>query len=163
MDGRAQRVITSYSIHYTKLYDNPPNLERYGILKLAEDNLHVEGIVEKPAPGKAPSTEASIGRYLYTPELFDYLEEGWEKHTGGEYFHTYALGKLMDQGKVVYKETEGERLDTGAPSGYRITSYNVCYTKLLRALRRELPQSGRLQQMHQAFQRHSYTRSYNFV
>ncbi len=98
---------------------NPPNLERYGILKLAEDNLHVEGIVEKPAPGKAPSTEASIGRYLYTPELFDYLEEGWEKHTGGEYFHTYALGKLMDQGKVVYKETEGERLDTGRAARHR--------------------------------------------
>ena len=97
---------------------NPPNLERYGILKLADDNLHVTDIVEKPAPGTEPSAEASIGRYLYTPELFDYLEEGWAKHESGEYYHTYALNKLMAEGKVVYKETEGERLDTGARAGY---------------------------------------------
>jgi UTP--glucose-1-phosphate uridylyltransferase len=97
---------------------NPPHLERYGVLDLAEDNLHVKGMIEKPAPGKEPSKEVSIGRYLYTPEFFKYLEEGWEKHTGGEYYHLYALQKLMDQGKVIYKETEGERLDTGEPSGF---------------------------------------------
>ena len=97
---------------------NPPNLERYGILKLADDKLHVTDIVEKPAPGTEPSAEASIGRYLYTPEIFEYLEEGWAKHKSGEYYHTYALNRLMAEGKVVYKETEGKRLDTGAPEGY---------------------------------------------
>ncbi|MDC7233164.1 MAG: UTP--glucose-1-phosphate uridylyltransferase [Spirochaetales bacterium] len=97
---------------------NPPHLERYGVLDLAEDGLHVKGMTEKPAPGTEPSQEVSIGRYLYTPEFFKYLEEGWEQHTGGEYYHLYALQKLMDQGKVVYKETEGERLDTGEPSGF---------------------------------------------
>lgn len=97
---------------------NPPHLERYGVLDLAEDKLHVKGMIEKPAIGKEPSKEVSIGRYLYTPEFFKYLEEGWEKHTGGEYYHLYALQKLMDQGKVIFKETEGERLDTGEPSGF---------------------------------------------
>ena len=97
---------------------NPPHLERYGVLDLAEDGLHVKGMVEKPAAGTEPSKEVSIGRYLYTPDFFKYLEEGWEKHSGGEYYHLYALQKLMDQGKVVYKETEGERLDTGEPSGF---------------------------------------------
>jgi len=97
---------------------NPPNLERYGVLDLAEDKLHVKGMIEKPPVGEEPSKEVSIGRYLYTPEFFKYLEEGWEKHTGGEYYHLYALQKLMDQGKVIYKETEGERLDTGEPSGF---------------------------------------------
>ena len=97
---------------------NPPNLERYGVLDLAEDKLHVKGMIEKPPVGQEPSKEVSIGRYLYTPEFFKYLEEGWGKHTGGEYYHLYALQKLMDQGKVIYKETEGERLDTGEPSGF---------------------------------------------
>ncbi|MDC7239424.1 MAG: sugar phosphate nucleotidyltransferase [Spirochaetales bacterium] len=97
---------------------NPPHLERYGVLELADDCLHVKGMIEKPPVGTEPSKEVSIGRYLYTPEFFKYLEEGWEKHTGGEYYHLYALQKLMDQGKVVYKETEGERLDTGEPSGF---------------------------------------------
>lgn len=97
---------------------NPPHLERYGVLDLAEDKLHVKGIIEKPPVGTEPSGEVSIGRYLYTPEFFRYLEEGWKKHTAGEYYHIYALQKLMDQGKVVFRETEGERLDTGDPAGF---------------------------------------------
>ncbi len=97
---------------------NPPHLERYGVLDLAEDGRHVKGIIEKPPAGQAPSKEVSIGRYLYTPEFFHYLQEGWEKHQGGEYYHIYALTKLMEQNKVVFKETEGERLDTGEPAGF---------------------------------------------
>ena len=102
---------------------DPPNLERYGVLALADDGLHVTDIVEKPAPGTEPSREASIGRFLLTPEIFEHLEDGWQKHLTGpkpesEYFHVYALKKLMDAGKVVYHPIEGERLDTGAPAGY---------------------------------------------
>ncbi len=97
---------------------DPPEINRYGVLKIASDNLHVEDIVEKPAPGKEPSREASIGRYLYSYELFKLLEDGWDLHRGGEYYHTYALKQLMMQGKVVYKRTVGERLDTGTPEGY---------------------------------------------
>lgn len=97
---------------------NPPHLERYGVLDLAADGLHVKGMVEKPAPGTEPSREVSIGRYLYTPDFFDYLAEGWARHQGGEYYHLYALQKLMDAGRVVYKPIEGERLDTGEPAGY---------------------------------------------
>ena len=101
---------------------NPPHLERYGILKLDSDKTHVVDIVEKPAPGTEPSQEASIGRYLFTPDIFPFLEEGWEKHcqagNTGEYFHVYALKKLMDQKKVVCAVIKGERLDTGTPAGY---------------------------------------------
>lgn len=101
---------------------NPPHLERYGILKLDADNSHVVDIVEKPAPGTEPSQEASIGRYLFTPDIFPFLEEGWEQHcqagNAGEYFHVYALKKLMEQKKVVCAVIEGERLDTGTPAGY---------------------------------------------
>ncbi|MDA3834072.1 MAG: UTP--glucose-1-phosphate uridylyltransferase [Spirochaetales bacterium] len=97
---------------------NPPNLERYGVLELADDNFHVKGIVEKPAPGTEPSRKATIGRYLYTPEIFKYLQDGWEKHTGGEYYHIYALQQLMNRQKVVYTTVEGTRMDTGTPEGY---------------------------------------------
>lgn len=97
---------------------DPPHLERYGVLALADDNQHVTGIVEKPAPGTEPSREATIGRYLYTPDVFTYLQEGWEKHTDGEYYHIYALQQLMDRGNVVYIPIRGTRLDTGTPEGY---------------------------------------------
>ncbi len=94
------------------------DVSRYGVLDIAADGKHVKAIVEKPARGTEPSREVSIGRYLYTKEFFDYLEEGWAKHEGGEYFHIYALNKLMVAGKVVFKRLSGERLDTGEPEGY---------------------------------------------
>lgn len=105
----------------------PGDVSRYGVLSIAKDGRHVSGIVEKPAPGTEPSHEVSIGRYLYTPEFFALLEEGWLLHLAGaersgrapgEYFHIYALNKLMEAGKVVYCPTEGSRLDTGEPAGY---------------------------------------------
>ena len=96
----------------------PGDVSRYGVVDPEPDGVGVRGFVEKPALGKEPSHEVSIGRYLYTPEFFAYLEEGWAKHTGGEYFHAYALGKLIEAGKMAYKRVEGERLDTGDPAGY---------------------------------------------
>lgn len=120
---------------------NPPGLERYGVLALAEDGLHVTDIVEKPPKGTEPSKEVSIGRYLYTPEIFKYLEEGWNLHTGpGEYFHIYALKKLMDQQKVVHRRITGERLDIGAPEGYlrAIIRYASARPELLPVLQEEL-------------------------
>ncbi|MGM0432583.1 MAG: sugar phosphate nucleotidyltransferase [Spirochaetota bacterium] len=119
---------------------NPPNLERYGILDLADDNLHVNNIVEKPAPGTQPSKEATIGRYLYTPDIFTYLQEGWEQHTGAEYYHIYALQKLMDQHRVVYTQAAGTRLDTGTPEGYlrAILTYAKSDPALLPILQEEL-------------------------
>ena len=96
----------------------PGDVSRYGVVDPAADGVTVRGFVEKPAKGREPSHEVSIGRYLYTPEFFDLLEEGWARHTKGEYFHTYALDRLIAAGKVAYKRTEGERLDTGEPSGY---------------------------------------------
>lgn len=98
---------------------DPPDLNRYAALALAEDGLHVTDIVEKPAPGTEPSREASIGRFLYAPGFLEALAEGWEHHTGaGEYYHVYGLKKQMDEGKVVHCRFSGDRLDTGAPEGY---------------------------------------------
>ncbi len=105
----------------------PGDVSRYGVLDIAADGKHVRAIVEKPAPGKEPSHEVSIGRYLYTPEFFTLLAEGWEAHVAeaarkgaapGEYFHIYALNKLMEKGRVVYCPAGGQRLDTGDPAGF---------------------------------------------
>jgi UTP--glucose-1-phosphate uridylyltransferase len=96
----------------------PADVSRYGVLDIAADGKHVRAIVEKPVRGTEPSHEVSIGRYLYTPEFFTYLQEGWERHEGGEYYHVYALNKLMSEGKVVYQRLTGLRLDTGEPEGY---------------------------------------------
>jgi UTP--glucose-1-phosphate uridylyltransferase len=97
---------------------DPPELQRYATLAIADDGLHVADIVEKAPPGQEPSREASIGRYLYTPEIFPLLEEGWARHSSGEYYHIEALRALARQNRVVFRRIEGERLDTGEPEGF---------------------------------------------
>jgi len=99
---------------------DPPEIHRYGTIAIAEDGLHVTDLVEKAPPGTEPSKEASIGRFLYTPEIFPALEDGWNKHdpSKGEYFHTSAVCALARRGKVVFKRVEGKRLDTGKPDGF---------------------------------------------
>jgi UTP--glucose-1-phosphate uridylyltransferase len=96
----------------------PGDVSRYGVVGPAPDGVSVRSFVEKPARGQEPSHEVSIGRYLYTSEFFDLVEEGWRKHTSGEYFHTYALDALIAAGKVAFARVSGTRLDTGDPSGY---------------------------------------------
>ncbi|UER67402.1 UTP--glucose-1-phosphate uridylyltransferase [Borrelia sp. BU AG58] len=100
------------------IIENPRNINRYGVIELDKDKIHAKDIVEKPEIGKEPSRKASIGRFLYTYEFFKYLEEGFKIHQKGEYHHIYALRKLMCEGKVLWKEMEGERLDTGDVEGY---------------------------------------------
>jgi UTP--glucose-1-phosphate uridylyltransferase len=99
---------------------DPPDINRYGIISIAPDNLHVTGIVEKPPRGQEPSREASIGRFLYAPDFLDQLEGEWKNRDeiGGEFWHTPAVLALAKKGRVVYKRVEGERLDTGTPAGY---------------------------------------------
>jgi UTP--glucose-1-phosphate uridylyltransferase len=96
----------------------PGDVSRYGVVDPAPDGVSVRGFVEKPPAGSEPSHEVSIGRYLYTPEFFAWLEEGWRHHGSGEYYHTYALDKMIEAGKVAFARVEGRRLDTGEPAGY---------------------------------------------
>ncbi|AHH10364.1 UTP--glucose-1-phosphate uridylyltransferase [Borrelia coriaceae] len=98
--------------------ENLKDINRYGVIALNKDNIHVKDIVEKPEIGKEPSNKASIGRFLYTHEFFEFLEEGFKIHQQGEYHHIYALKKLMSENKVLYKKIEGERLDIGNIEGY---------------------------------------------
>jgi UTP--glucose-1-phosphate uridylyltransferase len=97
---------------------DPPNRNRYALLELAGDKQHVRSIVEKPPQGQEPSREASIGRYLYLPEIFIHLEEGFRKHSEGEYYHTYAVNKLAAEGKVIFHRVQGKRYDLGTPDSY---------------------------------------------
>lgn len=97
---------------------DPPDINRYGVISIAPDGLHVTDIVEKPPVGKEPSREASIGRFLYTPDFLEQLAEEWKSHGEGEFFHTSAVRALAKRNRVVFTRVQGERLDTGEPGGY---------------------------------------------
>ena len=119
---------------------DPPDINRYGVISLAPDGLHVTDIVEKPPKGSEPSREASIGRFLYAPDFLPVLEEEWKKHGAGEFFHTPAVRALAARGRVVYQRVKGERLDTGEPAGYleAIIRYSRTQPELAAVLDRAL-------------------------
>lgn len=98
--------------------ERPDHLERYGVVEWGKDSNQIRDIVEKPKPGKEPSTSASIGRYLYTPDFFEELAASYQYHSSGEFYHIDALKKLMNRGRVYGVPIQGERLDTGEPRGY---------------------------------------------
>ena len=74
----------------------------------------IERIVEKPAPGTAPSNWAQIGQFVFTPELFDVLER-LEPGKGGELWLADAVDQLARQAKVVAQPIEGLWLPAGDP------------------------------------------------
>jgi UTP--glucose-1-phosphate uridylyltransferase len=74
-------------------------------------------IVEKPAPEAAPSNLGVMGRYLFTPSIFEELE-GAEPGVGGEIQLTDAIATLMKSETVLgYVFSEG-RFDIGKKIDY---------------------------------------------
>lgn len=82
------------------------------------DNLvRVLDIVEKPPPDEAPSNLAVMGRYVFTPEIFDVLEQV-KPGVGGEIQLTDAIGLLLaDQAVYGFRFEEG-RYDIGKKLDY---------------------------------------------
>jgi UTP--glucose-1-phosphate uridylyltransferase len=71
-------------------------------------------LVEKPAPGTAPSNLAIVGRYLLTPAIFAAIERTAPGY-GGEVQITDALQVLADEEGMYALRFQGDRFDTGRP------------------------------------------------
>ncbi|RUT40512.1 UTP--glucose-1-phosphate uridylyltransferase GalU [Paenibacillus anaericanus] len=98
--------------------------DRYGIVDPGEriDNLYkVNRFVEKPPKGQAPSNLAIMGRYVLTPDIFDYLERH-ELGAGGEIQLTDAIQKLNEQQGVYAYDFQGTRYDVGEKIGFIMTN-----------------------------------------
>ncbi|TCI48276.1 MULTISPECIES: UTP--glucose-1-phosphate uridylyltransferase GalU [unclassified Exiguobacterium] len=94
---------------------------RYGIVDIQsslEGGLHkVESFVEKPAPGTEPSNLAILGRYLFTPQIFKFLETQ-APGAGGEIQLTDAITRLNEVQRVFAFEFTGKRYDVGEKLGF---------------------------------------------
>jgi UTP--glucose-1-phosphate uridylyltransferase len=99
---------------------DPSVAHLYGIATVEptdeDDVVRITGLVEKPAPGTAPSNLAIIGRYILRPEIFEILEKT-APGKGGEIQLTDALQELAtgpEWGGGVYGVVfRGRRYDTG--------------------------------------------------
>jgi len=97
----------------------PPEISAYGCaaVEVVEPGLvRVRGLVEKPAPADAPSNLAVIGRYVFSPEIYDSLDRT-EPGVGGELQLTDGVAGLLDGHPVhgvVFSEGRydiGQKLD----------------------------------------------------
>ena len=90
---------------------------KYGMIALKENGT-LSHIVEKPkTPDLSPSNLTSYGRYLLTPEVFEYLIP---KNTGldGELWTVDAITRLAETGDVIVAKSEGKWITTGDPKNY---------------------------------------------
>ena len=71
-------------------------------------------IVEKPAPGTAPSNWVQIGHFIFTPELFTVLT-GSEVGKGGELWLADAIDRLAGRSTVIVQPIEGLWMAAGDP------------------------------------------------
>jgi UTP--glucose-1-phosphate uridylyltransferase len=87
----------------------------YGCVELKPGSeVEMARIVEKPAPGTAPSNQVQIGHFIFTSELLDVLAEtGTGK--GGELWLADAIDRLAAQSTVVVQPIEGLWMAAGDP------------------------------------------------
>ncbi|CAH1211026.1 UTP--glucose-1-phosphate uridylyltransferase [Paenibacillus plantiphilus] len=98
--------------------------ERYGIVDPFDGsgNLYqVNRFVEKPKLGTAPSNLAIMGRYVLTPEIFNFLEHQ-EAGAGGEIQLTDAIQRLNELQGVYAYDFDGIRFDVGEKLGFITTT-----------------------------------------
>ena len=100
------------------------DVSRYGVIDFSEKKnsiYQVKSLIEKPKKGTEPSRVVSLGRYLYTPDIFEELAELNFENTDKEISQTEPLNRLAEKGKVAALEFVGKRFDVGEPFGYLTT------------------------------------------
>ncbi|MGJ4993587.1 UTP--glucose-1-phosphate uridylyltransferase GalU [Bradyrhizobium sp. HKCCYLS3077] len=93
---------------------------QYGICGVGKRDgkiFEVDGMVEKPAKGTAPSNFSITGRYILQPEIFKILATQ-ERGAGGEIQLTDAMIGLSKTQKFYGVDFDGERHDCGSKSGF---------------------------------------------
>lgn len=125
--GGAEQLVTAFEkygspiIALERVADK--RVSSYGIIEsLSSDGkLHqVSKFLEKPKPTETPSRLGVIGKYIITPEVFEYLEkDGKAASKDGEIRLADAFARMVEDGKKIYGlEMEGDRYDTGDKFGF---------------------------------------------
>lgn len=99
----------------------PEKASAYGVLDVKDDMgtiVSVNGMVEKPDPGTAPSNLAVIGRYILTPKILQNINR-LKSGAGGEIQLTDAIAQEIIEGRDVFGyRFAGQRFDCGSKAGF---------------------------------------------
>ena len=93
---------------------------KYGVIDPGATDgrlTEIRGLVEKPAPGTAPSNLMLPGRYILQPEVMRALDAK-ETGAGGEIQLTDAMAKLIGQQPFHAQTFRGDRHDCGDKAGF---------------------------------------------
>lgn len=93
---------------------------KYGVVKPGSVKgryTELKGIAEKPAPDQLPSTLVSMGRYVFTPQIFDFIRST-QPAPNGEIYLTDAIEQLASADGVYAYDFVGRRYDVGDKVGY---------------------------------------------
>ena len=99
---------------------DPSETHKYGIIDRGEkvgNGFRINGMVEKPKQGTAPSNFYINGRYILQPAIFNYLETQ-ERGTGNEIQLTDAMLKLMQDQSFYGTHFQGRTFDCGSKEGF---------------------------------------------
>lgn len=117
-------IHTQYHSSVLAIQDVPrEKISRYGSVKVSKiisetnDLYQVEHIVEKPTITDAPSTLASIGRYVFTPEIFDAMKRT-KPSINNELQIADSINLLCALQKIYAYTFKGIRYDIGDKLGY---------------------------------------------
>lgn len=111
-------------------------VDQYGIVDVAQspnegESIAMQGIVEKPAVGSAPSNLSVVGRYVLPAKIMQLLENT-PKGAGNEIQLTDAIAMLQDTDTVEAYRMQGQTFDCGSKIGYlkAVLHYGVEHPKL---------------------------------
>ena len=97
---------------------NKDQVSQYGIIQgepVGEKTYRIQKFIEKPSPEKAPTTLASTGRFILTPDIFPILQK--TKRFRGEVYLASALDALAQSKGLYGHEIQGEWHDCGSKIG----------------------------------------------
>lgn len=118
--GQLIEVFRKYGGSVVAIEEVPmERVSAYGVVDASHigDNVYrVHSVVEKPSPDKAPSNLAIVGRYVFTPELFDALDNT-PPGANSEIQLTDGISLLMKEQPVFACRLTGTRYDGGNPFG----------------------------------------------
>lgn len=111
-------------------------VDQYGIVDVAHspdegESIVMQGIIEKPAVGTAPSNLSVVGRYVLPAKIMQLLEQT-PKGAGNEIQLTDAIATLQKIENVEAYRMKGQTFDCGSKIGYlkAVLHYGVEHPKL---------------------------------
>lgn len=111
-------------------------VDQYGIVDVKQspnegESIAMQGIIEKPAIGSAPSNLSVVGRYILPAKIMQLLENT-PKGAGNEIQLTDAIAILQETDTVEAYRMQGQTFDCGSKLGYlkAVLHYGVAHPKL---------------------------------